>query len=217
MLGDFGRILLTGLLTFVSKGTETRLTSTRPELDWSVVVEQIRAGEPKGTELLYRHLASGARWFLQRRLGTQDVEDRVHDLFLVIVETIRRGDLREPERLMGFVRTVLNRQLSSEISRIIRTREHSVALEAADNLMSADPSPEHQAATQQKVALMKRLLKRMSRREFEVLSRFYLREQPPQFIQLEMGLTETQFHLLKSRAKARLTRLIQGKVSRNRH
>jgi len=199
----------------VSKGTETRLTSTRPELDWSVVVEQIRAGEPKGTELLYRHLASGARWFLQRRLGTQDVEDRVHDLFLVIVETIRRGDLREPERLMGFVRTVLNRQLSSEISRIIRTREHSVALEAADNLMSADPSPEHQAATQQKVALMKRLLKRMSRREFEVLSRFYLREQPRERIQLEMGLTETQFHLLKSRAKARLTRLIQGKITRN--
>jgi hypothetical protein len=56
----------------------------------------------------------------------------------------------------------------------------------------------------------------MSRREFEVLSRFYLREQPRERIQLEMGLTETQFHLLKSRAKARLTRLIQGKVSHNR-
>jgi RNA polymerase sigma factor (sigma-70 family) len=200
----------------VLKGTETRPTSTQTELDWNVVVEQIRAGEPGGAELLYGHLASGARWFLQRRLGTQDVEDRVHDLFLVIVETIRRGNLREPERLMGFVRTLLNRQLSSEISRIIRTREHSVALEAANNLMSADPSPEHQAATQQKVALMKRLLKNMSRREFEVISRFYLREQPPERIQHEMGLTETQFHLLKSRAKARLTRLIQGKVSHSR-
>ena len=198
------------------KGTETRPTSTQSELDWSVVVEQIRAGEPGGAELLYRHLASGARWFLQRRLGTQDVEDRVHDLFLVIVETIRRGDLREPERLMGFVRTLLNRQLSSEISRNIRAREHSIALEAANNLVSADPSPEHQAATRQKVALMKRLLQKMSRREFEVLSRFYLREQPRERIQLEMGLTETQFHLLKSRAKARLTRLIQGKVSHNR-
>lgn len=198
------------------KGTETPPTSTPSEFDWSVVVEQIRAGEPGGAELLYRHLASGARWFLQRRLGTQDVEDRVHDLFLVIVETIRRGDLREPERLMGFVRTLLNRQLSSEISGIIRTREHSVTLEAANNLVSADPSPEHQAATRQKVALMKRLLQKMSRREFEVLSRFYLREQPRERIQLEMGLTETQFHLLKSRAKARLTRLIQGKVSHNR-
>jgi DNA-directed RNA polymerase specialized sigma24 family protein len=117
---------------------------------------------------------------------------------------------------MGFVRTLLNRQLSSEISRIIRARDHSLALEAANGLTSADPSPEHQAATQQKVALMKRLLKKMSRREFEILSRFYLREQPPQRIQLEMGLTETQFHLLKSRAKARLTRLIQGNVSRCR-
>ena len=178
-------------------------------------MEQIRAGEPGGELLLYRTLVSGARLFLQRRLGTQDVEDRVHDLFVVIVETIRRGNLREPERLMGFVRTVLNRALSAEISRIIRTRESSVSIEAATNLTAADPSPEQHAETQQKVALMKRVLRKMSKREFEVLTRFYLREQPPERIRSEMGLTETQFHLLKSRAKARLTRLIQRKMARN--
>jgi len=116
---------------------------------------------------------------------------------------------------MGFVRTVLNRALSAEISRIIRTRESSVSIEAATNLTAADPSPEQHAETQQKVALMKRVLRKMSKREFEVLTRFYLREQPPERIRSEMGLTETQFHLLKSRAKARLTRLIQRKMARN--
>jgi len=179
------------------------------------VVEQIRAGDPKGEELLYLNLVSGARLFLQRRLGTQDVEDRVHDLFVIVVAAIRRGDLREPERLMGFVRTVLNRQLSGEISRIVRTRENSISIESAANLAAAGPSPEQQAYTLQKVELMKRVLRKMSEREFEVLTRFYLREQPPECIRSEMGLTETQFHLLKSRAKARLTRLIQGKIARN--
>jgi RNA polymerase sigma-70 factor, ECF subfamily len=197
----------------VSKGTEERAPSPQPEVDWSAVVEQIRAGNPAGEETLYRNLVSGARLFLQRRLGTADVEDRVHDLFLIVVETIRRGDLREPERLMGFVRTVLNRQLSAEISRIVRTRENSISLESAANLTAADPSPEFQADFQQKVDLMKRVLKKMSKREFEVLTRFYLREQPPEQIRLEMGLTATQFHLLKSRAKARLTKLIQRKIT----
>ncbi len=179
------------------------------------MVEQIRAGDPAGDEALYRSLASGARLFLQRRLATEDVEDRVHDLFVIVVETIRRGELREPERLMGFVRTVLNRQLSHGISRIIHTRQTSIDLESAGELTTADPTPEQQAAIHQKVTLMKEVLRKMSDREFEVLTRFYLREQPPERIRAEMGLTQTQFNLLKSRAKAKLTALMQRRLARN--
>jgi len=184
-------------------------------VNWKTVVEQIRAGDPAGDEALYRNLASGARLFLQRRLATQDVEDRVHDLFVIVVETIRRGELREPERLMGFVRTVLNRQLSLEISRIVHKRQTSVDLELAGNLTAADPTPEQQAVLHQKIALMKQVLRQMSDREFEVLTRFYLHEQPPERIRLEMGLTETQFNLLKSRAKAKLTELMQRRLARS--
>src|SRR3981081_341396 len=100
------RSLLTGRRISASRGIDQSRMADQPGPDWKTVVEQIRAGEPPGEEDLYRNLATGARLFLQRRLGTQDVEDLVHDLFVIVVETIRRGDLREPERLMGFVRTV---------------------------------------------------------------------------------------------------------------
>ena len=43
--------------------------------------------------------------------------------------------------------------------------------------------------------------------------RFYLREQTPEEICDEMGLTETQFRLLKSRAKARFAELGRKKLS----
>jgi len=199
----------------VWNGTEQTRKPAQTKVDWKTVVEQIRAGDPAGGEALYRNLASGARLFLQRRLATQDVEDRVHELFVIVVETIRRGDLREPERLMGFVRTVLNRQLSLEISRIIHTRQTSIDLESAGDLTTADPTPEQQAATYQKIALMKQVLRTLSDREFEVLTRFYLREQPPERIRMDMGLTQTQFNLLKSRAKARLTELMKRRLARN--
>jgi len=43
--------------------------------------------------------------------------------------------------------------------------------------------------------------------EREILRRFYLEEQTQEQICAEMGLTETQFRLLKSRAKARFGEL----------
>ena len=116
---------------------------------------------------------------------------------------------------MGFVRTILNRQLNLEISRIIHMRQTSIDLESVGDLTTADPSPEQQAAMRQKVALMKQILRKMSHPEFEVLTRFYLREQPPERIRLDMGLTQTQFNLLKSRAKTKLTELMQRRLARN--
>src|SRR5712692_1395441 len=93
-----------------------------PEVDWSNVVDLIQRGDPAGEETLYRTLLSGARLFLRRRLGTQDVDDRVHEVFLIVAGAIRRGEVQHPERLMAFVRTVLYRQLNLEISEVIQRR-----------------------------------------------------------------------------------------------
>jgi RNA polymerase sigma factor (sigma-70 family) len=164
--------------------------------------------------MLYQNLASGARFFLRRRLGTHDVEDRVHDVFVIVVEAIRRGDLREPERLMGFVRTILNRQLNVAISRIISTRDISIDTESVSGLTTTDPTPEDRTVDHQKVNLMKQALEEMDHRDFEVLTRFYLQEQTPEQIRKEMKLTLTQFNLLKSRAKAKLTDVVRRKLAR---
>jgi putative toxin-antitoxin system antitoxin component (TIGR02293 family) len=52
--------------------------------------------------------------------------------------------------------------------------------------------------------------------EREVLTRFYLGEQPQDQICAEMGLTETQFRLLKSQARARFAELSRKMVKRKR-
>ena len=101
------------------------------------------------------------------------------------------------------------------ISRIILNRENSIHLDSAADLTAADPTPEEHACPCQKIELMKKALKEMSHREFDILTRFYLREQPPERICKEMRLTLTQFNLLKSRAKAKLTDLVRRKLARN--
>jgi DNA-directed RNA polymerase specialized sigma24 family protein len=115
-------------------------------------------------------------------LGTQDVDDRVHDVFLIVAGAIHRGDIQHPEHLMAFVRTVLYRQLNLAIGEVIRRRDSSSDLSETAQLTVADLTPEQRAIARQKVTLMEEMLREMSDRDFEVLSRFYLREQPPEQI-----------------------------------
>lgn len=61
---------------------------------------------------------------------------------------------------------------------------------------------------------MKEVLEGISARDREILTRFYLHEQTQQQICDEMNLTETQFRLLKSRAKARFGELGRKKLAR---
>ena len=90
--------------------------------DWVSLVERIRCGSEEGMTELYRLFSKGIRFYLCRQLGPQELDDKVHDTFLIVVQAIRRGDLREPERLMGFVRTVVRRQVAAYIDDAVQTR-----------------------------------------------------------------------------------------------
>jgi RNA polymerase sigma factor (sigma-70 family) len=182
---------------------------SRAPVDWRSVVEKIRLGDPEGQRILYDNLRSGARLFLKRRLSSdQDVDDRVHDVFLIVIDTIQRGDLREPDRLMGFVNTVLNRQLAAEIGRKVQDRQNLTERDPEAALAAPEPNPEQHAITRENIRVMKALLGKMNPRDVEILSRYYLQEQSEEQIRSEMALTAAQFNLIKSRAKARFAKLV---------
>src|SRR3954447_25807072 len=80
---------------------EPNARTTLSAAEWGTLVSQIKAGEDAGMEQLYKLFSRGIRYYLCRQLGPQELEDKVHDTFLIVVNAIKRGDLREPERLMG--------------------------------------------------------------------------------------------------------------------
>ncbi len=80
---------------------------------WVELVERIRSGEAGSLEELYQLFSKGIRFYLCRQLGPQELDDKVHDTFVVVVQAIQRGELREPQRLMGFVRTIVRRQVAA--------------------------------------------------------------------------------------------------------
>ena len=192
---------------------EARPKTSFPSVDWGTLVAQIKAGEDAGMEHLYKLFSRGIRYYLCRQLGPQELEDKVHDTFLIVVNAIKRGDLREPERLMGFVRTVVRRQVAAYIENAVHTRREQADLETDVTVADRTQNPEQEAIGRQRAELMKSALDALSKRDRDILVRFYLKEQSQDQICRDMGLTETQFRLLKSRAKAKFGEIGKKKLA----
>ena len=72
----------------------TATVSASPETEdayagWVALVDRIRSGETDGMEELYQLFSRGIRYYLCRQLGPQELDDKIHDSFLVVV---RKGD-----------------------------------------------------------------------------------------------------------------------------
>jgi RNA polymerase sigma-70 factor (ECF subfamily) len=206
--------MLASLETVPIEGTElaNHVEEGESYAEWVELVDRIRMSETDGMEDLYQLFSKGIRFYLCRQLGPQELDDKVHDTFVVVVQAIRRGELREPSRLMGFVRTIVRRQVAAHIDKVIHTRREQIDLESTVRLADPEGNPEEKAMFTQRTALINRVLGELSERDREILTRFYLLEQSQDQICSEMGLTETQFRLLKSRAKARFGELGKKKL-----
>lgn len=200
----------------LSNGREASSTSnsndeSRPS--WSALVEGVKRGDRESMEALYASFTRGVRYYFCKHLGPADLDDRVHDAYLTVVQAIRTGALREPEALMGFVKTVIRRQVASDIDDAVHTRRKRVDFEVGTFVTDNRQNPEQEAIGRQNAKLMVQVLEEISPRDREILTRFYLHGQSQDEICAAMQLTGTQFRLLKSRAKARFGELGRKRLS----
>lgn len=198
---------------------QTAASNYQKDVDFASLIDRIRgvdetAAAAAATEL-YQVFNRGMRYFICRQLGggpeTQNAEDILQDAFLVVLEAIREGKVREPGALPGYLHTVIVRKIYLCIEDAIKSRnlrslnDYCEAAGPTPNISIYDlvPNPEKQLLEKENRELMLRALADLTKREREVLTLFYLQEQKPEQIQLEMKLTETSFRLLKSRSKTK--------------
>jgi RNA polymerase sigma-70 factor, ECF subfamily len=175
-------------------GAEDSARAAAVYADWSDLFGRVRSGETDGMDELYRLLSKGVRFYMIRHLGTVEVDDAVHDTLLDTAFAIRQGELREPERLMGFVHAAALRHTEAHLKKGERKRRFR-------RLRREDPA--EAAAFDQKTEFIVQVLAAISDRDREILTRFYLYEQDQDQICKEMGLTEAQFRLLKASVRSR--------------
>ena len=170
--------------------------------DWAMLVRQVRGGDPLGTERLYKILSDHTRSKLNRSVDPEGIQDCLHDIFIVVLESILSESIRDPDRLMGFVKTVTHRCVARHIRLKVALRRHFVAIDR-DEYPNYIDAPDRVLASADNAETALGLLRRLRQRDRDLLTRYYFFEEDPGRICRAMKLTETQFRLFKSRALSR--------------
>jgi len=170
----------------------------------------VAAGEPAAFEKLYECLKNFL-YFFRKRVG-EDADDLYHELIVALISQLRDGALREPDRLMGYARTIASRLVAQRITSYVEARQQSAADDYAHSIRADGPNPEACAIRQEQSNIASRILRALPVRDREVLIRFYINEHEAERIQTDMHLTETQFRLIKSRAKQRFHALCDARL-----
>ena len=191
-------------------------TTTEVPYRIALLVDRVRARDHEAEAELYEMLNKGIRFVIMRQIRPlADVEDRVHEVFMVTLAAIREDRLRDPARLMGFIRSVVANQVATHITRTARRRGREVAADAPGvNLRDPRRNPEQLAIEGERLECARKMLEELCERDRKILLQFYVHGHTREQIMADLNLTDTQFRLFKWRARARYDELVRRRLSR---
>ena len=175
------------------------------------LVRRILSGDPAAeAELVERF--SRAVSFLLRRLARDEamVEDLYQETFRLVIEKVRAGELREAERLPGFVSSMARNLFLGSARRGGRRQKWQGDPEAAET--APDPAPGQLATllAQERAAIVRRVLAELKNdRDREILSRYYIVDQDKEDICRDLDLSDLHFNRVLFRARQRYRELFE--------
>ena len=141
--------------------------------------------------------------------GRPEKEDLFQETFRVVLEKLRRGDLREPSKLPGFLSRVA-RNLAIEFYRKTARRKTDADSEAIGRAVATEVSPQGRLEHHEHAALVRQALGELrNERDREILLRFYIAEEDKERISADFGLSSLQFNRVLHRARGRYRALYE--------
>lgn len=185
----------------------------QPPRDWAAILSRIYRGESAACCELYQSLERGVRFVLMKRLGVNNLDDAIQDVFSSLFDAVRTGRIQNGSALPAYTHGIVKHVVAKYVRLAIAARDQS-DIEALDLHNDSHIACERKLLEEQHAGLMVESLRSMEYVDREILRRFYLDAQPQDRICNELNLTDTQFRLRKSRAKARLVEAVRKKLSR---
>ncbi len=177
------------------------------------LVRRILAGEGSAEEELVRRYRRGVSIIIRRITNDAFVsDDMCQETFRLALTKIRRGDLRDAERLSGFMCS-LARNLAIESCRQAPKLAPLDEAEAAGSFSDPAPNQLHRLLQQERAAAIRQVLKELrSSRDRELLYRFYIAEEDKDQICADLGLSRLHFNRVLYRARERFRELYENVI-----
>ena len=171
------------------------------------LVARILAGEKAAEGELVQQYSRGVSIILNRATGDRSLsEDLSQETFQLTLEKIRRGEVREPEKLSGFICS-LARNLATDHFRRSRRSEQVADPNEAGLIPATSPSQLDHVLQTEKSKRVRQLLAELSERDREILQRFYIEDEDKDTICTDLKLSSLHFNRVLHRARERYREL----------
>ncbi|MEM7351280.1 MAG: sigma-70 family RNA polymerase sigma factor [Acidobacteriota bacterium] len=173
------------------------------------LVRRIAAGDQRAEAELVELYSRGITYLLRHLIGDRQLSEDLHqETFRIALQKLRDSELRDPEKLSGFIRGIA-RNLSLAARR--KTARHALTEDAEMQNESPDPAPSplrEMLRHEERRHIRQVLSELRSARDREVLYRFHIADEPREDICQALGLTSRQFNLVLFRAHQRFRQLL---------
>lgn len=188
----------------------TTISATTPSTEIGSLVIRIQNGERGAESELVERYRRGLIFMLRELCRDHArAEDLAQEALAKAIEKLRAGELRETEKLPGYIRGIARHLLLAE-----RRRRVNRPAPGVDQIAPpADPSPDAETliGRQQDASLVRHLLAGLEpERDREILLRFYLREESKEALCEEFALSRAHFSRVLHRARARFRQLLEN-------
>jgi RNA polymerase sigma-70 factor (ECF subfamily) len=175
------------------------------------LVRRIVSGDPAAEAELVERFTRAVS-FLLRRLARDEavVEDLYQETFRLVIEKVRAGELREAERLPGFVSSMARNLFLGSARRGGRRQKWQADPEAAET--APDPAPGQLAKllARERATMVRQVLAELKNdRDREILSRYYIADQDKAAICRDLDLSDLHFNRVLFRARQRYRELFE--------
>lgn len=168
------------------------------------------AGDGQAEAELVERYSRGVTIILRREVRDAAVTDDLYqETFHIALEKIRQGDVREPEKLSGFICSV-SRNLIIDYFRRAERQKSLTEIEEAAPLPSPAPDQLEELLQKEKAAIVRQVINELpTDRDRQVLFRFYIAEEDKERICADLGLTSLHFNRVLHRARERYRELYE--------
>lgn len=183
------------------------------------VLQRIAGGDSAAESALVERFQRGTRLMLRRLVGDPTVvDDLVQETLTLVIDKARAGEIREPDRLAGFVRSVARNLLIADRRKEARyaTVEDAGVMEtllqqdrpAAGSTTPNEPSQLDRMLRDEEARIVRQLLGELRHnRDRELLLRYYLSDEDKHRLCHDLEIEPGHFRRVLFRARKRLQEL----------
>lgn len=197
------------------------LRTSRPPTEAAALARRIQNGDRQAEEELVEQFSVGLALLLRRLTGDPAFAEDLHqETFRVVLQKLRSGELREPDKLPAYLRGTARNLLLAERKKQARLRFDGDGASLVDpprGRLTAEAAQLRNVLRQEEGHLVRKLLGEMRfDRDRQILAQFYLSDRTKQEICRDLEVDASGFKKVLFRARERLRELWDRAQKRQR-